>query len=80
MHRKVAAPRTQAASQAAQHAAARKKALEAPKAFQRARMESGPTTYTIAPKSNVVFNEGGRSRTSNVDILKQIKGRGGGRR
>ncbi|EAT90948.1 hypothetical protein HBI56_021160 [Parastagonospora nodorum] len=77
---KVAAPRTQAASQAAQIAANRKKALEAPKAFQRARMEAGPTTYTIAPKSNVVFNESGRSRSSNVDILKQIKGRGGGRR
>ncbi|KAH7411627.1 hypothetical protein DE146DRAFT_602635 [Phaeosphaeria sp. MPI-PUGE-AT-0046c] len=74
------APRTQAASQAAQQAAARKKALEAPKAFQRARMEVGPTTYTIAPKSNVVFNEGGKSRSSNVDILKQIKGRTGGRR
>lgn len=74
------APRTQAASQAAQQAAARKKALEAPKAFQRARMEAGPTTYTIAPKSNVTFNEGGKSRSSNVDILKQIKGRAGGRR
>ncbi|KAL5115009.1 Transcription factor iws1 [Pleosporales sp. CAS-2024a] len=77
---KAAAPRTQAATQAAQIAANRKKALEAPKAFQRARMEAGPTTYTIAPKSNVVFNENGRSRASNVDILKQIKGRGGGRR
>ncbi|KAH8716979.1 transcriptional elongation factor-like protein Iws1 [Phaeosphaeriaceae sp. PMI808] len=75
---KVAAPRTAATSKAAQDAAARKKALEAPKAFQRARMESGPTTYTIAPKSNVVFNEGGRNRSGNVDILKQIKGRGGG--
>lgn len=74
------APRTQAASQAAHQAAARKKALEAPKAFQRARMEAGPTTYTIAPKSNVTFNEGGKSRSSNVDILKQIKGRTGGRR
>jgi transcription factor SPN1 len=41
-------------------------------------MEAGPTTYTIAPKSNVVFNENGRSRTTNVDILKQIKGRSGG--
>ncbi|KAH7073559.1 hypothetical protein FB567DRAFT_492788 [Paraphoma chrysanthemicola] len=77
---KVAAPRTTAASQAAKIAADRKKALEAPKAFQRARMESGPTTYTIAPKSNVQFNEGGRSRGGNVDILKQIKGRGGGGR
>ncbi|KAF1918174.1 hypothetical protein BDU57DRAFT_494801 [Ampelomyces quisqualis] len=72
---KITAPRSQAASQAAQQAAARKKALEAPKAFQRARMEAGPTTYTIAPKSNVVFNEGGKSRNSNVDIMKQIKGR-----
>jgi transcription factor SPN1 len=43
-------------------------------------MESGPTTYTIAPKSNVVFNEGGRNRQGDVDILKQIKGRGGGGR
>ena len=73
-------PRTAAQSAAAQEALARKKALEAPKAFQRARMESGPTTYTIAPKSNVVFNEGGRNRQGDVDILKQIKGRGGGGR
>jgi transcription factor SPN1 len=44
-------------------------------------MESGPTTYTIAPKSNVVFNENARSRSSNVDIMKQIRGgRSGGRR
>ncbi|EMD59293.1 hypothetical protein GGP41_009166 [Bipolaris sorokiniana] len=68
-------------SQQAAIAASRKKALEAPRAFQRARMESGPTTYTIAPKSNVVFNENARSRSTNVDIMKQIKGgRGGGRR
>lgn len=68
-------------SQAAAQAARRKKELEAPRAFQRARMEAGPTTYTIAPKSSVVFNENARSRSSNVDIMKQIKGgRGGGRR
>lgn len=62
-------------------AARRKKELEAPRAFQRARMEAGPTTYTIAPKSSVTFNENARARSSNVDIMKQIKGgRGGGRR
>jgi transcription factor SPN1 len=73
--------RTIGNSQQAAQAASRKKALEAPRAFQRARMESGPTTYTIAPKSNVVFNENARSRSSNVDIMKQIRGgRGGGRR
>ncbi|KAF2033444.1 hypothetical protein EK21DRAFT_108913 [Setomelanomma holmii] len=77
---KITVPRTAAASQAARIAADRKKQLEAPKAFQRARMETGPTTYTIAPKSNVQFNEGGRARGGNVDILKQIKGRGGGGR
>lgn len=76
----IAAPRTAAQSQAAQEAAARKRALEAPKAFQRARMETGPTTYTIAPKSNVVFQEGNRARQGNVDIMKQIKNRGGGGR
>lgn len=70
-----------ASSQAATQAANRKKALEAPRAFQRARMEAGPTTYTIAPKSSVVFNENTRGRSTNVDIMKQIKGgRGGGRR
>ncbi|CBX90529.1 hypothetical protein IAQ61_002027 [Plenodomus lingam] len=69
-------------SQASQAAAARKKALEAPRNFVRARMETGPTNYTIAPKSNVVFNENTRNRSSNVDILKQIRNRGagGGRR
>ncbi|KAF1938192.1 hypothetical protein EJ02DRAFT_384220 [Clathrospora elynae] len=73
--------RSVVSSQAAAAAASRKKALEAPRAFQRARMEAGPTTYTIAPKSNVVFNENARNRSSNVDIMKQIKGgRGGGRR
>ncbi|CAO2648456.1 Nn.00g077230.m01.CDS01 [Neocucurbitaria sp. VM-36] len=68
-------------SQAAVQAARRKRELEAPRAFQRARMEAGPTTYTIAPKSSVVFNENARNRSSNVDIMKQIKGgRGGGGR
>lgn len=67
-------------SQAAAQAARRKKELEAPRAFQRARLEAGPTTYTIAPKSSVTFNENARSRSSNVDIMKQIKSRGGGRR
>ncbi|KAI8943797.1 hypothetical protein NX059_001771 [Plenodomus lindquistii] len=69
-----------ASSQASQAAAARKKALEAPRNFVRARMETGPTNYTIAPKSNVTFNENNRSRSTNVDILKQIRGRGGGNR
>lgn len=70
-----------ASSHAGQVAAARKKALEAPRTFVRARMESGPTNYTIAPKSSVQFNENARSRSSNVDIMKQIRGgRGGGRR
>lgn len=68
-----------ATSQASQVAAARKKALEAPRAFVRARMETGPTNYTIAPKSNVTFNENNRNRSTNVDIMKQIRGgRGGG--
>jgi len=70
-----------ASSQASQAAAARKKALEAPRAFVRARMETGPTNYTIAPKSNVTFNENNRNRSSNVDIMKQIRGgRAGARR
>lgn len=72
--------RTAANSQQSIAANIRKKQLEAPRAFQRARMESGPTTYTIAPKSNVLFNENARNRSSNVDIMKQIKGGRGGRR
>ncbi|KAF2491737.1 hypothetical protein BU16DRAFT_492947 [Lophium mytilinum] len=44
-------------SQAAAQAAARKKALETPKVWNRARMEAGPTTYTIVPKTNVQVEE-----------------------
>ncbi|OCK77377.1 hypothetical protein K432DRAFT_358699 [Lepidopterella palustris CBS 459.81] len=40
-------------TQAAQAAAARAKALETPRVWNRARMEGGPTTYTIVPKSNI---------------------------
>ncbi|KAF2660163.1 hypothetical protein K491DRAFT_688486 [Lophiostoma macrostomum CBS 122681] len=63
---------------ASQAAAARAKALEAPRAFQRARMEQGPTTYTVVPKSNVVYNDQAR-RTGGggEDILRKIKGRSG---
>lgn len=68
------------ASQAAAQAAARNKALAAPTNFLRARLESGPTTYTIVPKSNVVFNEGNKGRSGDVDILRKIKNRGGGGR
>ncbi|KAF2796434.1 transcriptional elongation factor-like protein Iws1 [Melanomma pulvis-pyrius CBS 109.77] len=63
---------------------ARAKALEAPRAFQRARMEAGPTTYTVVPKSNVVFNENvkkGAGGGGGEDIMRKIRGaRGGGRR
>ncbi|KAF2261627.1 hypothetical protein CC78DRAFT_583432 [Lojkania enalia] len=61
-------------------AAARAKALEAPRAFQRARMEAGPTTYSIVPKSSVVYTEQKRSGGASEDILRRIKagrGRGG---
>jgi transcription factor SPN1 len=64
-----------------QAAAARAKALEAPRAFQRARMEQGPTTYTVVPKSNVIYSDTSkRSGGAGEDILKRIKGaRAGGR-
>lgn len=32
---------------------ARAKALETPRVFNRARIEGGPTSYTIVPKSNI---------------------------
>ncbi|KAJ4398471.1 Transcription factor iws1 [Didymella pomorum] len=78
--RKAATGNAAANSQAAAQAAARKKALEVPKAYQRARMETGRMTYDIAPTSHVTFNEGNNSRRD-VDILKTVKARqGGGRR
>ncbi len=78
--RKIPTGNTAANSQAAAQAAQRKKALEVPRSFQRARMEAGPTTYTIAPKSNVTFNENNNTRRD-VDIFKAVKARqGGGRR
>jgi transcription factor SPN1 len=47
----------------------------------RARPEAGPTTYTIVPKSNVVFNENNKARSGDVDIMRKIRNnRGGGRR
>ncbi|KAF2640494.1 hypothetical protein P280DRAFT_451237 [Massarina eburnea CBS 473.64] len=69
-------------SQAAHAAAQRAKALEPERNFVRARMEASRSTYTIVPKSNVVFNEN-RQRGQGgggEDILKKIKGRGGGGR
>lgn len=66
-------------SQAAAAAAARAKALEVPRAYQRARMEAGPTTYTVVPKSNVIFNENRqKGGGGGEDILKKIKARRGG--
>ena len=59
---------------------ARAKALEAPRAFQRARMEAGPTTYTVVPKSNVVFNENAKkSGGGGEDIMRKIRARQGKR-
>ncbi|KAF2710901.1 transcription factor IWS1 [Pleomassaria siparia CBS 279.74] len=56
----------------------RAQALEAPRAFQRARMEAGPTTYTVVPKSNVVFNENvKKGGGGGEDILRKIRARGG---
>ncbi|KAF2878310.1 hypothetical protein BDV95DRAFT_510204 [Massariosphaeria phaeospora] len=67
---------TQGSSQATAAANARAKALETPRSFQRARMEAGPTTYTIVPKSNVVFNNEGRGRSGGgEDIMKKIRSR-----
>jgi transcription factor SPN1 len=42
-------------------------------------MEAGPTTYTIAPKSNVIIaNESGkRSGGAGEEILKKFKARAG---
>ncbi|KAF2274285.1 uncharacterized protein EI97DRAFT_435371 [Westerdykella ornata] len=62
-----------------QAAAARAKALEAPRAYQRARMEGGPTTYTVVPKSNFIANNetGRRSYAGGEDILKRMKARTG---
>ncbi|KAF2443856.1 hypothetical protein P171DRAFT_415635 [Karstenula rhodostoma CBS 690.94] len=69
------------ASQAAAQAAARNKALAVPTTYMRARAEAGPTTYTIVPKSNVVFNENNKGRSGDVDIMRKIRNnRGGGRR
>ncbi|KAK7182980.1 hypothetical protein DPSP01_010297 [Paraphaeosphaeria sporulosa] len=69
------------ASQAAAQAAARTKALAVPTTYMRARAEAGPTTYTIVPKSNVVFNENNKGRSGDVDIMRKIRNnRGGGRR
>ncbi|KAF2734034.1 hypothetical protein EJ04DRAFT_512801 [Polyplosphaeria fusca] len=74
----VAARPTQQSTQASQAAAARAKALETPRYYQRARMEAAPTTYTIVPKSNVVFNENRqRGPAGGEDILKKLKGRSG---
>ncbi|KAF2243261.1 hypothetical protein BU26DRAFT_493094 [Trematosphaeria pertusa] len=65
-------------SQAAAAAAARAKALEVPRAYQRARLETGPTTYTVVPKSNVTFNENVKKGSGGgEDILKRIKARSG---
>lgn len=60
-------------------AAARAKALEAPRAFQRARMEAGPSTYTVVPKSTVINNSQGKKSSGGGgdDILKRIKARSG---
>jgi transcription factor SPN1 len=60
-----------------QAAAARAKALEAPRAFQRARMEQGPTTYTVVPKSNVIITEQQRRAGGGEDILRRMKARSG---
>ncbi|KAF2463641.1 uncharacterized protein BDR25DRAFT_272832 [Lindgomyces ingoldianus] len=65
-----------------QAAVARAKALEAPRAFQRARMEAGPTTYTIVPRSNVQLGEQVKRApgAGGDELLKRIKaksGRGG---
>lgn len=61
-----------------QAAVARAKALETPRAFQRARMEAGPTTYTIVPKSNVIYNDQAkRGGGGGEDILRRIRARGG---
>ncbi|KAF1965865.1 hypothetical protein BU23DRAFT_574516 [Bimuria novae-zelandiae CBS 107.79] len=68
------------ATQAAAQAAARQKMLAAPTNFLRARPEASSTTYTIVPKSNVVFNENNKGRSGDVDILRKIKNRGGGGR
>lgn len=76
--RKIATGNSTANSQAAALAAQRKKALEAPRSFQRARMESGRMTYTVAPKSNVTFQEGNNVRRD-VDIMKTVKARQGRR-
>ncbi|KAF2199455.1 hypothetical protein GQ43DRAFT_420259 [Delitschia confertaspora ATCC 74209] len=57
-------------------AVARAKALEAPRNWQRARMEAGPTTYTIVPKSNVVAEEPARRTGGGDDIFKRLKAKG----
>ncbi|KAF2633352.1 hypothetical protein BU25DRAFT_453129 [Macroventuria anomochaeta] len=78
--RKIATGNSAANSQAAAQAAQRKKALEVPRSFQRARMETGRMTYTVAPRANITFNEGNNVRRD-VDIMKTVKARqGGGRR
>lgn len=51
----------------------RQKELATPQVFQRARIEAGPTTYKIVPKSNVIFNENNKGRGGDVDILRKIK-------
>jgi transcription factor SPN1 len=76
--RKPAPTNTPANSQAAAQAAQRKKALEVPRTFQRARMETGRMTYQVAPRSNVTFQEGNNVRRD-VDIMKTVKARQGRR-
>ncbi|KAF2180174.1 hypothetical protein K469DRAFT_730198 [Zopfia rhizophila CBS 207.26] len=66
--------------QASSKAAARAKALEAPRAYQRARMEAGPTTYTVVPKSNVQFTDAAQTKApggGGDEIFKRLKARGG---
>lgn len=60
-------------------AEARAKALATPSRYNRARVEGGPTTYTIAPKSRVVAGEAIKTQSSGADYLRKMKARQGRR-
>lgn len=69
-----------AAAKAAKREQARKQALAVPMQSNRARVEGGLGTYTIAPRSNVVPSQGVRRVGAGGDeIARRLKRRHGGR-
>lgn len=73
---------SQGADKASKAAAARKAALAAPTATNRARFEGGLGTYTIAPRSDPTRVQGGTRRlgASGDEMFRKLKNRTMGRR